>query len=67
MNDRTEWFTPRQKPVRPGMYECKIKIPDFNFDFIVLIEWNPRRGWEHYIKCWRGLTAYGYIKRKGAL
>jgi hypothetical protein len=65
MKDRTAWFTPKHKPVRPGLYECVIKLLDC--DFIVLIKWHPYHGWDMRstsIKCWRGLTVEEYMKRR---
>ena len=67
MNEKTEWFTSKHKPVRPGVYECVIELLDC--DFTVLVRWHPYLGWSvksPRIKKWRGLTVHGYMKR-GAL
>lgn len=61
MNDRTEWFTARHKPVRPGLYECAVEALDC--EFIILVRWHPYRGWDTRIKRWRGLTVEAYMKR----
>lgn len=67
MNEKTEWFTSKHKPVRPGVYECIIEVLDC--DFTVLVGWHPYRGWNiksPRIKKWRGLTVHGYINRSGS-
>jgi hypothetical protein len=67
MNGRTEWFTSRQKPVRPGVYECVVDILDGYW--IMKIRWHPYRGWliesASKIKMWRGLTVEEFMKRGG--
>ena len=63
MNGKTEWFTARQKPVRPGRYECVVEMLDT--DFIAIFHWHPYKGWPLKIKRWRGLTVEEFMKRGG--
>jgi hypothetical protein len=67
MNGKTEWFTSRQKPVRPGVYECVVDILEVYW--IMKIRWHPYRGWliesASKIKMWRGLTVEEFMKRGG--
>jgi hypothetical protein len=61
MNGKTKWFTPRQKPVRPGIYECVVET----FDVAVLLRWHPYNGWPLKITQWRGLTVEEFMRRGG--
>jgi hypothetical protein len=67
MNGKTEWFTSRHKPVRPGVYECVVDILEGYW--IMKIRWHPYRGWliepASKIKMWRGLTVEEFMKRGG--
>ncbi len=64
MSGKTEWFTSKQKPVRPGVYECVIEL--LGCDFTLLSKWRTDSGWiikSPPIKKWRGLTVDEYKKR----
>jgi len=61
MSGRTEWFTSRQKPVRPGVYECMVEIFDCNF--VIFGRWDAYNGWNLRFKYWRGLTVEEFKRR----